>query len=190
VPLGESAPFPIILGTPAPAGGVVVTLTSSNTSRVILPTSSVFVPAGAMSPAVQPQVVGHNVGSSTITASAPGYSSASVEVRVTATITVDPVLNISAGSGRLLHIQLSAAAGLPVYSEPGGYTGYVEPVTLYLSSSNESVAWLQPSVNVYSDGSNYTTVVVWVNGLAPGTASIRVSSLPYIPEVTATVVVQ
>jgi hypothetical protein len=66
----------------------------------------------------------------------------------------------------------------------------VEALTVQLSSSNSSIASVQPSVLFYSDGSSITTVVVVVSGHAPGTAVIQASSLPAIPPAMATVIVQ
>jgi len=56
----------------------------------------------------------------------------------------------------------------------------VDGITLQLSSTNPSVATVQPTLQIYSDGSNFTTVVVLVSGVAPGTAVIHVNALPYI----------
>ena len=68
--------------------------------------------------------------------------------------------------------------------------GFVEGLTVQLSSTDTRVATVQPSVQFYSDGSSITTVVVVVTGVSPGTAQIRVGAVPMIPEVTATVIVQ
>src|SRR5581483_3680191 len=85
VGLGKSTAFPVTLSVPAPAGGVVVTLTSSNTGNVTV-TASVTIAAGATTAATPPQITGVNFGLSTITASAPGYVSASQPVGVNATM--------------------------------------------------------------------------------------------------------
>ena len=84
--LGQVATFPISLGTPAPAGGVNVTLTSSDSSRVNISPTSVFIRAGLSVPLSQPQVNGVNIGSATITASANGYATATEVVPVNATL--------------------------------------------------------------------------------------------------------
>jgi hypothetical protein len=193
VALGQSATLPVTLGTPAPAGGLVVTLASSQSATVSISPSSVFIPAGATTPNAQPVLTGHNVGVATITASAPGYLTASQQVPVTATITMSPAtLVIPTGGIRLLGLALSAAApsiGVPITPDRGA-TGFVEGLTVQLSSSNSGVATLQPTVQFYPDGSSITTVMVLVTGVAPGTAVIHASALPSIPDVTATVIVQ
>ena len=45
------------------------------------------------------------------------------------------------------------------------------------------------TVDLYPDGSSFTTVVVLVRGIASGTAIIRASAPPFIPEITATITV-
>jgi hypothetical protein len=192
VPLQQSAPFPITLGTPAPPGGVVVTLTSSDPNTVSLIPASVFVSGGATVPAAQPQVGGVNIGQATVSASASGYATASATVGVTATITLSPqTLTIPVGGIRLLTIALSASApsGVPVTPDRGS-GGFVEGLTLQLTSSNPNVAQLQPSVQMYPDGSSITTVVVVISGIAPGTAVVHVNALPFIADVSVAVVVQ
>ena len=193
VALGESATFPVTLGTPAPVGGLVVTLVSSHSATVSISPNSVFIPAGATTPYAQPVVTGNNIGVATITASAPDYLTASQQVPVTATIVMSPAtLVIPAGGTRLLALALSAAApsiGSPITPDRGA-NGFVEGLTVQLSSSDSRVATLQPTVQFYPDGSSITTVVVVVTGAAPGTAVIHASALPFIPDVTATVIVQ
>ncbi len=193
VALGQSAALPVTLGTPAPMGGLVVTLASSQSATVSISPNSVFIPAGATTPSAQPVVTGNNIGVATITVSAPGYLTASQQVPVTATIIMSPAtLVIPTGGTRLLGLALSAAA--PSISSPitpdRGATGFVEGLTVQLSSSNSGVATLQPTVQFYPDGSSITTVMVLVAGVAPGTAVIHASALPSIPDVTATVIVQ
>src|SRR5207245_266576 len=87
VQLAHTAAFSVTLSTPAPANGLNVALSSTNTNTVTVSPSSVFIAAGQSQPASQPQVTGVNVGSATINASAPGYSSASGAVQVGATVT-------------------------------------------------------------------------------------------------------
>jgi hypothetical protein len=66
----------------------------------------------------------------------------------------------------------------------------VNGLTVQLSSSDSRVATVQPTVQFYPDGSSITTVVVVVTGAGPGTAVIHASASPFIPDVTATVIVQ
>jgi hypothetical protein len=190
--LGQVVPFPIALGGPAPAGGLVVNLNSSDANAVAISPSSVFIPAGSTAPAVQPQVTATNIGAVLITASAPGYITASQQVVVTATITIYPqILTIPAGSTRIVSLGLSSAAPSPVPITPDrGAGGFVEALTVQLISSDPRVATLQPTVQFYPDGSSLTTVTVAVTGVSPGTAVIHASALPSVPEATATIIVQ
>ncbi|MBS1855798.1 MAG: hypothetical protein JST11_10560 [Acidobacteria bacterium] len=190
--LGQVVPFPIALGTPAPPGGLVVSFNSSDANAVAISPSSVFIQAGATTPAVQPQVTATNIGVVSITASAPGYITASQQVVVTATITIYPqTLTVPVGGMRILSLELSSAApsGVPITPDRGA-GGFVEGLTVQLSSSDSRVATLQPAVQFYPDGSSVTTVTVVVTGVAPGTAVIRASALPSVPEATATIIVQ
>ena len=190
--LGQSLPFPVTLGAPSTGAGVVVTLASSDPSIVNISPSSVFIPAGQTTPATQPQVTGENIGAATITASAPGYLTASQQTPVTATITIAPqTLTIPVGGTQLLSLILSSAApsiGVPITPDRGA-NGFVEGLTVQLSSSDPRVATVQPTVQFYPDGSSITTVVVVVTGAGPGTAVIHAGAPPFIPDTTATVIV-
>ena len=177
VGLGNSAAFPITLGTPAPTGGVTVTLSSADTSKVTVSPSSVFVEAGQTAPAVPPQVSGLDVGPADVTASAPGYTSATATVTVNATMTFSPPsLTIVGTTTQNLSLALSAAAP-------------ASGLTISLSSSNPAVAAVPFTLTFFPDGSSFTTLVVPVTGIAPGTTVIRAGAPPYVPEVTAIVTV-
>lgn len=190
--LGQSAVFSVASGTPAPAGGLVVTLSTSDPGMVAISPSSIFIPAGATTSSTIPVVTGYDIGLATITASAPGYLNATASVSVTATITLSPTtMVLPVGGAKLLAMALSSAAPSSGAITPDRAAGgFVEGLTVYLSSSNPYVAAVQPSVQFYPDGSSVTTVVVVVSGLSPGTSVIHVNALPFIPDVTATITVQ
>src|ERR1019366_6260843 len=57
-----SVPFPVTLGTPAPTGGVTVTLASADTSKLTISPLTVNIAAGDTVPAIQPTVTGVNYG--------------------------------------------------------------------------------------------------------------------------------
>jgi hypothetical protein len=84
----EAAPFEVTLPEPALADGVTVTLTSSDTSKVIVTPASIVIPQGATTPVTQPQVSGVGIGAATITAAAPGYTPGAGLVIVTLPPTV------------------------------------------------------------------------------------------------------
>ena len=184
-PLGQTVPFPVTLGTPAPPGGVFVTLASSQSSTVRVSPSSIFIPGGSTAPGTQPQVTGVNIGVATITASAPGYVTASQSVSVPATISFSPTsLTVAAGSTGKLVLALSESAPWGPDHDP-----WSAGITVQLSYSNPYVAAVPFSVDLYPDGSSFTSVVLLVRGISPGTAVIRASALPFIPETTAVVTV-
>ncbi len=163
VGLNQSAEFPVTLSAPAPAGGLTVSLASSNTSIATVP-QSVFIAAGNSWPATQPQVSGLSVGSANITASAPGFTSGSAVVQVTAgggSSFFSPVsgLNINVGATQDLQLNLSAAPGSGVVAS--------------LSSSNPSVATV-PATVTFTAGS--ATVNVPVTGVAAGSVTIMSST--------------
>jgi hypothetical protein len=190
--LGQSASFSVLSGTPAPSGGLVVTLSSSDTGTVSISPNSIFIPAGATTSSTIPVVTGHNIGAATITASAPGYLNASGSVSVTATLTLSPsTMVIPVGGAKILAMALSSAAPSAGPITPDRAAGgFVEGLTVKLTSSNPYVASVQPTVQFYPDGSSVTTVVVVVSGLSPGTSVIHASALPFVPDVSATVIVQ
>ena len=177
VQLGATAPFSITLSPAAPVGGVTVTLSSSDQSKVTTSPASVFIPGGQTQPATQPVVNGINVGGANITVSALGYTMASGNVQVSATVRwLEQNVVIPQGTTRNLSLALSASA-------PWG-----DGLTVNLSSSNPGVASLQSSVNFFPDGSEFTTVIIPVTGGTPGTAILRASGIN-IPEAAITVTV-
>ena len=175
--LGQTAPFPVTLGAPAPAGGLTVALASSDSSLVSISPASISVPAGSTTPTVQPQVTANNIGSVNISASAPGYATATAVVPVGATLTFSPPnLIMAAGTSQIILLKLSTAA------PPNGFFAT-------LSSDNPSVADLQHIVGFFPDGSSHATNAIILNAISPGTTVIRASALPFIPETTLQVTV-
>jgi hypothetical protein len=175
--LGQTVDFPVSLGAPAPAGGVVVTLASSDSSVVAIAPASVFIPGGSTTPTAQPKVNAINIGAATITASAPGYATATQVIAVGATLTFSPQnVTIAAGSMQIVFLRLSTAA------PPNGFFAT-------LSSDNPSVADLQHTVGFFPDGSSFATNAVVVNGISPGTTVIHASAPPFIADTTLNVTV-
>src|SRR5207248_5807461 len=90
VSLGQSTFATVSLASPAPAGGVTIALSSSDTSKATVSPATVSLAAGQTSPSTQPQVTGVSLGSATLTAAAPGYTSASATIQVGATAAFTP----------------------------------------------------------------------------------------------------
>ena len=174
VGLGTSTAFPVTLVTPAPAGGLTVTLSSSDKTKVTV-TSSVTIAAGALTPTTQPQITGVNLGSANITASAPGYISATQPVSVNATVSYTPAtISVAATATTSVTLTLSAAA------PTGG-------VTVNLSSNNPSIATV-PATVTFAAGSKTATFVV--TGVAAGSGAMIDASLsPNIVDTYANVTV-
>jgi hypothetical protein len=172
VNVGESAPFAVTLGAPAPAGGVFITLASSNPSNVTV-TPNVSIPAGATAPTSQPKLNGIAFGSATISASAPGFSTVSQGVQSTDTLTFSPSsLTIIGTARQQLFLTLSAPA----------------PTTLVInvSSSNPAVASVPQTVTIQA---NASSINVPVTGVGGGPAVIHASAVSYIADTTANVTV-
>ena len=131
--------------------------------------------AGQTTPTTQPQITGVKLGTATINASAPGFTSSSVSVQVNATVNFTPgTLTINGFNTQNLTLNLSTAA-------PAG------GITINLSSSTPATATV-PSTVTFAPGA--TTVNVPVTGLAFGTTVIHASALPNIADATANVTVQ
>ena len=171
---GQSLAYPVVLAAPAPAGGVTVVLNSSDPSTATV-SPSVFIAAGATSPASQSQVNGNNVGSATITATAPGFIPGSGLVQVIAsggtTYFLPAGLQIGAGTTQFITLNLSVPA-------PG-------PIIATLSSSSPSVMTVPATVTIAAGD---TSVSVPVNGMSPGSATIA-AAVPNYGGSTASVTV-
>jgi hypothetical protein len=170
---GQTAAFPVSLETGAPVNGVTINLASSDSSKVTISPSSVFIPARATTPATQPQVTGVNFGSASIDASASGFVGANESVQVASTIAFSPAnLTILSGTTHNLTLNLAGFA-------PAG-------LTINLHSDNTAAATV-PATVVFP--ANASSVSVPITGVGSGTATIHASSLPNLVDTTATVTV-
>jgi hypothetical protein len=174
VQLGSSTPFTVTLPVAAPTGGVTVTLTSSDTTKVTV-SSSVFIAAGATTPQTQAVVNGVNVGSATISASATGYTSAtSGPVQVSASVSFGATdITLPAFTTQNITLTLSAAAP-------------AAGVTVNLGSSDQTVATVPSSVTFLQ---HQTTVNIPVTTLKVGACVIDASGTN-IPDTTVNLSVQ
>ena len=178
--LGESVAFPIILSQAAPAGGVLISLTSNNTAQVTLSQPNIFIAEGQTQPSVQAKVVGVGIGSTTVTVSATGFPWTSGAVTVTA-----PTMSFA---GAPLSVTLGATGSLSLT-----LTGGVAPpngLTVTLSSSDPSKASVPASLTIPAGASlapvtvtgvaltNVTPVTITattIAGIADATASVTVT---------------
>jgi hypothetical protein len=170
-----SVPFPITLSAAAPAGGVTVTLSTSNSSLVDISPKLVTITAGQTQPGTQPQVTGNGLGQATITATAPGYGSASQPVTGNTTLSfVPPSLSITGLETKDFTLTL------PVAAPAGG-------ITVNITASPTGVVTVPASVQI---AQNTTTATVHVTGVAPGTATVTAAATsPNIGNATGSVTV-
>ena len=158
------------LATAAPAGGTTVTFTIAN-ANIATVTQSVFVPAGQFTASANPQVTGVLIGTTTVTANAPGYAPATRQVVVTVTATVNPgttSLNLTTSTNTIL--QISAPA------PPGG-------IVFTLSSDDPTIATIPASVTLVKGA---TSANLTITGKKDGTTTIRATS-PGVTEADGTV---
>ena len=154
---------------------MTVTLSSTDSSTLTISPTTVTIAAGQTTPPTQPQISGVKLGTATINASAPGFTSSSVLVQVNATVNFTPgTLTINGFNTQNLTLNLSTQA-------PAG------GITINLSSSTPATATV-PSTVSFAAGA--TTVSVPVTGLAFGTTVIHASAAPNIADATANVTVQ
>ncbi len=155
---GQTIPLGVQLSTPAPVGGVTVTLTSTSPSQLTV-SPSVFIAQGATTPATPAQITGVAIGSPTVTASAGGYSGDTETVTVVATISLSPTsLSVGPGSTQTLNINLSSPA-------PSG------GLAVTLASNHPGAATVPQTVTINGTGGS-----VQVTGVAPGQATITAST--------------
>ena len=186
VGVDESVPLQVTLGTPAPAGGITVTLVSNNTLTAKVNQPSVFIPAGLTAPATPPTVKGINIGITTITASAPGYSPGSSTVTVPATLSFSPQALTIAKPGNQERVLLALSESAPWGPETDPWSVGVK---IQLTSSNPQVVAVPPVLSFYPDGSSFTTVQFMVTALAPGTTVITATGPSFITGTTMTITV-
>jgi hypothetical protein len=167
---GQSAAFPVVLPAPAGAGGVVVTLTSSNVSDVALTntdgsSTTVEILAGETTPRRAAFVYGVNFGSATVTATAPGFPAVTTNVLVTATLGFSPS-SATVSRARPIRLGLTLSAPAP----PGG-------LTINLTSDNPAVASVPATAFL---AANTTSVTVTLTPVAAGSTAIHASALPNV----------
>lgn len=170
---GQTISFPVTLSSPAPPGGETITLISSDPTKLTV-TSPVVIPQGATKPTTEPTITGVAFGSATVTASGPGYVSASQIVQVSAVLSFTPNSStIGTGGSQNLTLSISSASS--------------SAIVVSLSSTNPSVAKVPASVTI---AANTTSVTVPVTAGTTGAATITASTTtPNIGNGTASITV-
>jgi hypothetical protein len=171
---GQSVPLAVGLSAPAPQGGVVVTLSSSDSTIIAISPGVVSIAAGQTQPAILPQMTGKNLGRANITASSPLYTPATEPVQSFGTIRFLPAsLSLAGGDTQNLMLTLSGPA-------PAG------GITFSVTSSRPSVAVILAST--FTIPANSTTVPVPISGVVSGISIIRASA-PNMADATAIITV-
>lgn len=174
---GEDAVFPVSLASPAPAGGVLLTLASSDTSVLTVRPQNIFIPQGQTQYTL-PRITAINIGTATITASAFGLPSTSQAVRVTSNLSMafSPAsLTITGHALQKLTLKLLGGT-----APSGG-------LKVNLSSSNPSVLTVPASVTFAASSD---TVSILLNPTSAGTVTLTASASPNLPPTTAEITVR
>jgi YVTN family beta-propeller protein len=171
--VGRTFAATVSLAQPAPAGGRLVTLASTNSSFASVSPPNVLVPEGASDATFT--VTGVAVGSVTLTASAPGLQSTTVSLTVSSNLIIlgtGVVLTVGQGP-QPLPVNLSAPA-----------TGFAQIV---LTSSNPGVATVTPSVSISTGQQG--PVNATLSAVSPGVVTITATGSNLGPDVTTVHVV-
>jgi hypothetical protein len=180
---GNTSTATVAIGGPAPTGGAVVTLTSSNTSVAQVP-SSITIPAGSTN-------ANFAITTSSVTAATPVTVSAVYGgVTKTTILTVNPVVALSTLSVSPTTVTGGTSSqGTVTISGPAPTGGAV----ITLTSSNTSVALVPSSVTIPAGSTNTnfmvstssvaTTNLVSINGTYSGVN--QNANLTVTPQATA-----
>ncbi len=163
--LNATASVAITISQPAPAGGLNLTVSSSDPAVISVVTPSVTIPQGQSS--VNATLRGNFPGNVTVTAQGAGYASgnAQASVGVTLDITVASVTFRSHESS-VITIALKSG-GNPAVAPPGGL-----PLTL---ASSDSTCVIAPSVTVPAGQESTTTTLTYGGGALPCTSTVTAS---------------
>ena len=159
---GLSRSIPITLSDPAPTGGLVIALTSSNSAIASVP-ASLNVPAGQTS--ANFTLSGVAAGSASINATAIGYQSATLPVSVEA-------VTIGIGSSVTMPVDISLSYSITL-SRPAPAGG----VVINLAMADASKASVSPSSITIAEGQTSGGVSLFsVTGVAKGTTTLTASA--------------
>ena len=156
----------VTLGSPAPAGGVVLTLSTNPSWIVDLKPSTVTIAAGNSTGTFT--VTGLAVGSTSVSAGAPSYSVGSANINVVNFGQIGVPVNLTVGLGQSVPFPIT----LPSPAPPGG-------ATVLLASADTSKVTVWPaSVNIPA-GQTTPAVQPQVTGVDFGSVGISCSSSGY-----------
>jgi hypothetical protein len=176
---GQTLTYPVSLSKPAPAGGITVRLESSDPGVASVSPTNVTIPAGATTPATQPQVTGVSFGTVGVTATdvtgpEPLYAGDTRPVVVGLSLNFSaPGVTVPQDNTRTMDLSLSAPA-------PAG------GVTVNLSTDQPARATTTESSVTFAQGESTKTVTVL--GVSVGSTTLRASGAN-ISEATASITV-
>lgn len=169
VGIAASATVTARLTTPAPSGGIVVTLTSDDPSRVsVRAPGTVFIAQGATSGDVT--IDGIALGSTTLHGTATGYAEGTLVVQATNQIISTPTtLNVPFGLTTSLPVTLAVPA-------PAG------GLTVTLTTSDPTHVGVVTQTVSFAGGSQSANGTL--SGVAPGSATITASAIGWVRHTT------
>ncbi len=186
----ESCAFDPLLAAPAPTGGRTVTLTSSNTGKLLVSTSPTAVGSGTITvPVAAGSQYGSsfyiqtlsNTGTATLTETTPGYNPSTMTVTFTpsgfivqsdtTTTTFSPASPVY-----VTFVQLDPSTA--DYTQTLTLRPGASPVTVGLSNSNTAVGTLGSSSIVFNPNNSQLQTTFTPTGTASGVATIGFSSTP------------
>ena len=163
--VGRSVTATVALSEPAPAGGVVVTVTSDapGTASITAP-GTASIPEGASTGQVT--VNGVNVGNTTLRANAPEYLEDTLDVAVTQNLISTPAtLNVAFGQSTALPVNIG-----PSPAPPGG-------LTLDVVSINPSVVEVVTPQITVPEGALSANATIAAPAWAPPTSQSAILSI-------------
>jgi hypothetical protein len=194
VPFGSTASLPLQISTPAPAGGVTVTLVSSDATRVAVTTPSVTILEGQQT--ANATVSGVFPGTATVTGTTADYGSAQSVVSATANLNiVQSTLTINESFGDPVTIELRSGGVIIPAPAPGvtvtltprnpGCVAAVSPVTIPAGLVNVTSAI---SFGGFTAGFPCTSwVVAEAPDIQPDSVNVTVNAQPGITSGATTV---
>jgi adhesin/invasin len=194
VPFGSTASLPLQISTAAPAGGVLVTLVSSDVTRVAVQTPTVLIPEGQQT--ANATVVGVFPGSATVTGSTAEYGLAQSVVSTTAALNVvQATLTINASFGDPVTVELQSG-GVLIPAPAGGLAVTLTPRNPACAAAVSPVTILAGLVNTtsmitYGGSAAGFPCTSWVVATAPDiqpdSVNVTVNAPPVITETAVTV---
>jgi adhesin/invasin len=158
VPFGQTAQLPINIGSPAPVGGVVITVSSSDSTKVAVQTPTVTIPAGGTT--ANAVLQGRLPGTASVTVDNPAYTSD------VSTVTTSASINIIETS---INPNASFPSGINLRFESNG-TGIAAPaggIAITLTSRNPACAAVPPSRTILAGQVTTTDSVSAATGPFP-----------------------